>query len=245
MSIAIVIALAAVAASLYIRRITWHSPQEQAINLSITLQGVAAGLMLPWASRHIGQPLYELTGVANLDDLSAHICYITAGCMILLNSFDIHYEAQEVRRLFKQRAELPCTIVITLLVYTHLNGRGGRTQVDDFFNITSGPHLAAYWVILCATLIYTLTYATRLYYSIRDEPGFGWLVTGYTISAGFGILACITKIVVALLPVADCTATPYLRVFAAIFATGFATCSAVEWWRYQSVMSRRTGELAI
>lgn len=239
MSIAI---LAVVALSLYIRRFTWQSPQEQAITLAIALQGAAAILMLPWTSKHVGQPIYALTGVANLEDLAAHICYVIAGALIVMNSLDIHYEPEELQQRFRQHVELPCVGVISILVFLHLQGRGSKIQADDYFNLTSDPY---YWIIVCGILIYALGYAICMYTAVRQEPGFKWLVAGYVISASVGVLACLLKVIVAILPVEDRVATPYLRILVVFFAAGFSLCSGIEWWRYQRAMSRRDGQLAI
>ena len=241
MTIAIIIVAAI---SLHIRRVSWHTPQEQALTAAIAFQGAAAILMLPWTCTHVGPLLHQWTGVANLEDLIAHICYVIAGALVVMNSLDIQYEAEDLQRRFRQCVELPCVAVITLMVFLHLNGRGARTQVDDYFTITSGPYMATYWLLVCGILIYALSYAILMYSAVRQEPGFKWLVTGYVIAASFGILAGLIKVVVAILPVEDSIAAPHVRILAGICAAGFAICSAVEWWRYTRAMSKRTGELS-
>ena len=69
MSALIIITLAAVFYSLWIRRDTWRSRWEADASLNIALQGCAVLLMSPWASETLGPPLHHIFRRWNVEDL--------------------------------------------------------------------------------------------------------------------------------------------------------------------------------
>ncbi|MDT5243014.1 MAG: hypothetical protein QOD36_390 [Mycobacterium sp.] len=77
----IVITLASIAWSLWIRRVTWHCRREVAATVNITLQGCAVALMSPFASETLRVYLHDLTGKWNREDYIGHDYYVVAaGC---------------------------------------------------------------------------------------------------------------------------------------------------------------------
>jgi len=239
------IALTTVAIAIVIRRITWHSDQERPITVNLALQGLAVLCMTPWASTHIGNVIYRWSGVANVEDLIAHDCYIVAGSMILLYGMWSRTQTDdELRTLFRRKVEVPCTICIPILAFVFLAGNAGGTQVPDFFALEGDMWTDLYWLMLTATITYTLGYAIFLYAGIwREMP---ILLGSYILSAAFGVAACAIKAVTALEPHITAPQTSgAVWVTAALCGTGFAVISGWDWWSYKHGMSKGgTGEYA-
>lgn len=82
----IVVTIGCIAWSLWIRRVTWSCRWEVAATLNVALQGAAVMLMSPLASETVGQWLFKLTGVWNLEDYIGHDCYIVAASAIVYNA---------------------------------------------------------------------------------------------------------------------------------------------------------------
>ena len=82
----IVITLASISWSLWIRRLTWHCRWEVAATLNIALQGCAVALISPLASATVGVALHRLTGEWNLQNYLGHDCYIVAASAIVYNA---------------------------------------------------------------------------------------------------------------------------------------------------------------
>jgi hypothetical protein len=65
LSALIIITLACIGWSLWIRRVTWHCRWEVAATANIALQGAAVLLMSPFAANTLGVGLHNLTGVGD------------------------------------------------------------------------------------------------------------------------------------------------------------------------------------
>ena len=65
LSALIIITLACIGWSLWIRRVTWHCRWEVAATLNIALQGLAVLLMSPMAANTLGVGLHDLDSLAS------------------------------------------------------------------------------------------------------------------------------------------------------------------------------------
>nr|MDT0523328.1 hypothetical protein [Streptomyces sp. DSM 41633] len=160
-AILILITLACILWSLWIRRVTWSCRWEVAATLNIALQGLAVLLMSPWASATIGQVLYDLTGKWNVEDYLGHDAYIVAASAIVYNSLGRLQDDSAMQRTFKQYIERPATICIPVLLATFSMGNGASVYRADFFQVPTDFWLSVYWILLCGTLIYLLGYGAR------------------------------------------------------------------------------------
>jgi hypothetical protein len=199
-TVLIAITLASVAWSLWIRRVTWSCRWEVAATLNVALQGAAVLLMSPWASRTIGHTLHDLTGKWNLEDYLGHDCYIVAATAIVYNALGRLQDDTVVQRKFKQYVERPATLCIPLLLATFSMGAGARVYRDDFFTVPTDFWLSVYWILLCTTIIYFLTYGARALLILRRDPRSRRVANLYLFATAAGVLACSVRILTALVP---------------------------------------------
>ena len=166
----IVITLACIAWSLWIRRVTWSCRWEVAATLNIALQGGAILLMSPLASDTIGKALHSATGMWNLEDFLGHDMYIVAASAIVYNALGRLQDDHQMQRAFKQYVELPATLCIPLLLATFSVSSAHTSYARDLFAAPTDGWLTLYWVMLCGMLIYLLGYGARALMVLRKDP---------------------------------------------------------------------------
>ncbi|MDH6193828.1 putative membrane protein SirB2 [Mycobacterium frederiksbergense] len=232
MSVAILITvtLVCIVWSLWIRRLTWSCRWEVAATLNIALQGVAVLLMSPWASETIGQRLHDLTGKWNLEDYIGHDAYIVAASAIVYNALGRLQDDDAMQRSFKQYVERPATICIPLLLATFSMGNGVEVYRPDFFQVPTDFWLSAYWILLCATLMYLLVYGARATLVLRRDPRSRRIANIYLFASISGMLACTTRIVTSLVPALQPIENGRLVwLFACACGAVFALAAAHSW----------------
>lgn len=226
----IAITLACIGWSLWIRRVTWSCRWEVAATLNIALQGMAVLLMSPWASQTIGQVLHTLTGKWNVEDYIGHDCYIVAASAIVYNTLGRLHDDKNMQRAFKQYVERPATLCIPLLLAAFSFGAGARIYRPDFFDVPTDFWLAAYWVLLCGTLIYLLGYGARALLILRRDPRSRAIANIYLVASASGIIACSVRITTAFIPgLQPLEGGTLVWVFACGCGAVFALASAHSW----------------
>jgi hypothetical protein len=230
LAVLITITLLCIAWSLWIRRVTWSCRWEVAATLNIALQGATVLLMSPLASETLGHWLHSLTGMWNLEDYIGHDMYVVAASAIIYNSLGRLQDDHAMQTTFKQYVERPATLCIPLLLGAFSLGNGARIYSADFFELHTDFWLAAYWIMLCGTLIYLLGYGSRALLILRKDPRSRTVANIYLAASVSGILACVVRIVTVLVP----SLQPIERgtlvwVFACLCGAGFALTSAHSW----------------
>jgi len=226
----LVITIACIGWSLWIRRVTWKCRWEVAATLNIALQGLAVLLMSPWASETVGHWLHALTGKWNLEDYLAHDAYIVAASAVLYNTLGRLSDDDNMHRSFKQYVERPATLCIPVLLVTFSLGNGARIYAPDFFTVPTDFWLAVYWLLLCGTLIYLLGYAVRATLILRKDPRSRTIANFYLAASICGILACVVRITTAFVPALQTvTGSTLVWLFACMCGAGFALASAHSW----------------
>ena len=226
----IVITLASIAWSLWIRRVTWHCRWEVAATLNIALQGSAVALMSPLASHTLGVALHNITGEWNLQNYVGHDCYIVAASAIVYNVVGRLEDDAALQRSFKQWVERPATLCIPLLLATFTLSYGSKTYASDFFALRTDFWLSVYWVLLCGTLIYLLVFGSRALLVLRHDPRSRNIANLYLVASASGISACVVRIVTAVIPPFQGPLTAGLVwLFACLCGAGFAVTSAHSW----------------
>jgi hypothetical protein len=226
----IVVTLASIAWSLWIRRVTWRCRWEVAATLNIALQGCAVALMSPWASETLGVSLHNITGVWNLQNYIGHDCYVVAASAIVYNAIGRLTDDGTMQASFKQFVERPATLCIPLLLATFTVSCGSQTYARDFFALRTDLWLSIYWVLLCGTLAYLLGYGSRALLVLRKDPRSRRIANLYLIASASGITACMVRIITALIPpIQGQTAAFLVWFFACMCGAGFALSSARAW----------------
>lgn len=226
----IVITLACIGWSLWIRRVTWSCRWEVAATLNIALQGLAVLLMSPFASETLGPWLYSLTGKWNLEDYIGHDCYIVAASAVVYNALGRLEQDHALQQRFRQHIEMPATLCIPLLLAAFWVGNGSYIYRPDFFDVPTDFWLNLYWLLLCGMLIYLLGYGARALLILRTDPQSRHVATVYLFASAMGILACLVRITTALVPqLQTVQGSTLVWIFACACGAGFALTSAYSW----------------
>jgi hypothetical protein len=226
----IIITLACIAWSLWIRRVTWTCRWEVAATLNIALQGCAVALMSPAASATVGHVLHRLTGKWNLEDYVGHDCYVVAASAVVYNALGRLADDDAMQTKFKQYVERPATLCIPLLLATFSLGNGATIYRPDFFDVPTDFWLKLYWLLLCGTLIYLLVYGSRALLVLRKDPRSRRIANFYLAASASGIIACLVRITTAFVaPVQVVEGGNLVWLFACICGAGFALASAHSW----------------
>jgi hypothetical protein len=230
LTVLIAITIACIAWSLWIRRVTWSCRWEVAATLNIALQGATVLLMSPFASETLGQWLHALTGKWNLEDYIGHDLYIVAASAVVYNAVGRLQDDHAMQKSFKQYVELPATICIPLLLATFTLGNGAHVYAADFFDVPTDFWLTTYWLLLCGTLTYLLGYGSRALLVLRKDPRSRRIANIYLIASFSGVMACLVRVVTALVPSLQPVENGTLVwVFACMCGAGFALTSAHSW----------------
>jgi len=225
MSVLITATLAAIAASLWIRRHTWRSRWEAGASLNIALQGCAVLLMSPWLSPTLDPPLYRMVGRWNVEDLLGHICLIVAAMAIIHHGLARFPDDSHARELFRRHVKGPVLLGVGLLVAVFVIADEGYHP--DLFPVHIGNRwLGVYWLLLGGLLIYLLGYAGRVLLILRADSRSTTTVDLYLVSAGFVVAANVIQMTTAWAGI-DVTLPVWLC--ACLGATGFAYGSARSW----------------
>ena len=226
----IVITLASISWSLWIRRVTWHCRWEVAATLNIALQGSAVALMSPLASETLGVALHNITGEWNLQNYIGHDCYVVAASAIVYNAVGRLADDHALQASFKQYVERPATLCIPLLLATFTLSYGSKTYARDFFALPTDFWLSVYWVLLCGTLVYLLVFGSRALLVLRQDPRSRSIANLYLVASASGISACMVRIITAVIPPFQGPLSAGLVwLFACLCGAGFAVTSAHSW----------------
>jgi hypothetical protein len=178
----------------------------------------------------LGHWLHSLTGLWNLEDYIGHDMYVVAASAIIYNSLGRLQDDHAMQTTFKQYVERPATLCIPLLLGAFSLGNGARIYSADFFELRTDFWLAAYWIMLCGMLIYLLGYGSRALLILRKDPRSRTVANIYLAASVSGILACVVRVVTALVPSLQPIENGTLVwVFACMCGAGFALTSAHSW----------------
>jgi len=225
MSALIIVTLAAVFCSLWIRRDTWRSRWEAGASLNIALQGSAVLLMSPWASATLGPVLHHIFRRWNVEDLLGHICLIVAATAIIGHGLARLGDARQSRRLFRRHIATPLWLGVPVLVAVFIIADEGY-HPDLFPAHVSTVWFGAYWIVLGVLLVYLFGYAARVMLIVRKDPRSTATANLYLISAAFGVAATVIQVTTAEAGI-DITLPVWLC--ACLGAIGFAYGSARSW----------------
>jgi hypothetical protein len=230
LSALIIITLASIAWSLWIRRVTWHCRWEVAATLNIGLQGCAVALMSPLCAETLGVVLHNTTGEWNLQNYVGHDCYVVAASAIVYNAVGRLEEDDALQKSFKQYVERPATLCIPLLLATFSLSYGSRIYASDFFALRTDFWLTVYWLLLCGTLSYLLVFGSRALLVLRKDPRSRNIANLYLVASASGISACVVRMITALIPALQGPlGAALVWLFACACGAGFALTSAQSW----------------
>jgi hypothetical protein len=221
-------AFASIGWCLWVRRLTWGSRWESAATLNVALQGIALLLMSNAASAAIGAPVHWVSGEWNVEDFTAHICYLVAAIAVADSVMSRLKDDASMQRSFRQWVELPCTLCIPVLLAFFMLGNGDRIYRANFLDVPADGWLCAYWIVLCGMLIYLLMYSWPGLLALCWDPPSRSVAIVCLLASAFGVAACASAALEAIGP------QSYGRpqwALACMCAIGFALASAYSWRR--------------
>jgi hypothetical protein len=225
MSALIIVTLAAVFYSLWVRRDTWGSRWEADASLNIALQGCAVLLMSPWVSATLGPSLHQIFRRWNVEDLFGHICLIVAVTAIIDHGLARLGDENECRGIFRRHIATPLWLGVPVLVAVFIAADEGY-HPDLFPAHVSTLWFGAYWIVLGVLLTYLFGYAARVMLIVRKDPRSTVTANLYLISAAFGVAATVIQVTTAEAGI-DITLPVWLC--ACLGAIGFSYGSARSW----------------
>ena len=241
LSALIIITLACIGWSLWIRRVTWHCRWEVAATLNIALQGLAVALISPLSSETLGVALHKITGEWNLQNYIGHDCYIVAASAIVYNVVGRLEDDEALQRSFKQWVERPATLCIPLLLASFTLSAGSKSYARDFFAMPTDFWLSVYWVLLTGTLGYLLIFGSRALLVLRQEPRSRNIANLYLFASGAGVAACVTRMTTAVIqPWQGTLSVALVWFFCCSCGAAFAVTSAQSWRQKVRWFSRPT-----
>lgn len=227
----IILTLASVAWSLWIRRVTFRCRWEVAASICILFQGLAVLLMSSPASATIGVLLHHVTGVWNLEDYLAGDCYIVSTAALAYRAvISISETDSDVQLAFRQYVERPATLCIPILLCAFLYSDATGTYYSAFFDAPTDGWLKLYWFLLAGILIHLLVYGMWEFRVLHEDPRSRVVADLYLMASAAGIMACAARgvsVFVPTIPGLD-GATWLLACGGAI---GVALASAYSWQR--------------
>lgn len=221
------IAVTAVVAlySLWVRRDTWWSRWEIGITLAIALETCALVLLSPWTADQLGPTMHTVTRTWNTQQLVGHLCFVVAVAANIYHVLRRLAAFDRIPSLYQHHVVRPMQIgvaaMVTLFVVADADFHPHGFSTGD-----QNVWLDAYWVALCALLIYLSGYATRLLLVLRSDPRAKETVELYTASAGFALAGLLAQLSTTWID-ADLSTLVWLCVCMAIII--FAYGSARSW----------------
>jgi hypothetical protein len=187
-------------------------------------------LMSPLASQTLGVGLHNITGVWNLQNYIGHDCYVVAASAIVYNALGRLGDDNAFQASFRRYVERPATLCIPLLLATFSLSAGSKMYVRDFFALRTDFWLTVYWLVLCGTLAYLLSFGARALLILRKDPRSRQIANIYLFSSASGIMATVVRGITALVPPLQGPVGAYLVwLFACMCGVGFALTSAHAW----------------
>ena len=87
-----------------------------------------------------------------------------------------------------------------------------------------------YWLLLCGMLIYLLGYGARALLILRTDPRSRHIANVYLFASAMGIMACVVRIITALVPTLQTVqGSTLVWFFACACGAAFALTSAHSW----------------
>lgn len=231
-SVALVITLAAVLTSLWMRRGTWRSRWEVGINTALALDGCALALMSPLAAAGTGPLLHRMTRLWAVQHLLGHLCLIVAAAGIVYHAMVRLGEPDQVRLLFARQIVAPVLLgTLTLVVLFVIADPG---NYPDLLKVPAATHwLVTYWLVMEGLLIYLSAYGARLLLILRADPRARHTVNAYLAAGVLGATAYLAQ-VRAILSGADADVLVWwcgcLAVVVAAYAAARSWRSRVAWF---------------
>ena len=131
---------------------------------------------------------------------------------------------------FRQFVERPATLCIPVLLALFWMGNGAAIYRPDFFEVPTDFWLNMYWLLLCGMLIYLLGYGARALLILRTDPRSRHIANVYLFASAMGIMACVVRIITALVPTLQTVqGSTLVWFFACACGAAFALTSAHSW----------------
>lgn len=156
--------------ALWITRRSWLIPWERAGVLNVVLQMPKVIVAAPAVDVKISSKLHTFTGVWNLEELTAHLCYIVGIYSVLyMVASRLDMTRSEWRSFFRYRIELPAVLCIALTSALFMQGPG-KSYVPDTISSEPTDWLRWYFFVMHTFEVFALIQIVQGLLILRRDP---------------------------------------------------------------------------
>lgn len=220
----IVVTLAAIGHSLWVRRDTWWSRWEAAVSLALALEGAALVLMSPWSATELNPLLYRAVRLWNVPEVLGHLCLVAAIGANIYHALVRLTDPARVRTLMRRHVAAPTVLTATAMLVLFVKADAGYHR-ELFTAAVTNPWLAGYVVLGSLLVLYLSGYVSRAILALRADPRAKTTADLYLASMAAASAACTVLV-----------GSIWLDVDAAVVAWAFL-CLSVGIFAYGSTKS--------
>lgn len=179
------------ARALWLRRSTFRIPWELAGSLNVAMQAGEIILLCAPVAHRVGPWLHAVTGLWNMEDLTAHLLYIggmAAMSVLVVSRLDMTID--EFRHFIRTRIELPGIFFVTIVATVFACAGYGERDLDLIL-MTQTLWSRAYFLLYIFAVGYLLTFAIPALLVIRRDRRQTRVANAYLGAVGVTILTCV------------------------------------------------------
>lgn len=136
--------------------------------------------------------MHGLTGVWNLEDVTAHLLVVAWGCVAVYMGLVRFADGPTLQAYYAQWVLRPVVVALALMQATWVASPAGETPVSRFEELEPSYWLMAYWTVRCALVIYLLMLAGRIVWRLRTIRS--TLVLNMYLTAYAAMILCLLTI---------------------------------------------------
>lgn len=155
---------------MWVTRHAWRSPWERPALVNVSLQTVKLLVVAPVWNFWLSSKLHAFTGIWNLEELIAHVCYIVGMLSLLFMVVSrLDMTNAQLQSFVRYRIEIPGIIVISLMIGLFVFGPG-KQYVPDTVTAPTTDWLRAYWLVVAVFLSFLLFQVAQALWVLRTDP---------------------------------------------------------------------------
>ncbi|QFG08433.1 membrane protein [Mycobacterium phage Guanica15] len=188
-----IIALTCVTLSLITRRHSWGARWETSASLGLSF--VVAGFVLnsDTATYTLGNMLWKLTGVRQLDDFVGHLAWLAAVLSFIHHALSRLADDADLRAIFEALVRWPLTLCIPMMLGALLMSRASSSPVPVPWAVAHiDVWVMMYRALWYGCLLYLIALFGRIVWIVREYSP-SWVIDAYLLSAALAA-ACIAAL---------------------------------------------------
>lgn len=155
-----------------VRRKAFGCKFEAPPSVIVVSSAAAAYLTSAHASRNLGPPLHDITGIWNFEDLLGHVLWwvcVLAAVKVFIIRFGSDPIAQE---LYWKWALQPVIVSVPVLITCRAFGESSQRYMENFDQMDPSPWMSCYWLTVFGVTFWLLIVASALALTLRFEGSY-------------------------------------------------------------------------